>query len=401
MIELVVPFSASGGSVVSVNGKMGVVVLTPEDIGALPEGALEGYATEQYVQEQIENIEHPTTDLTGYATETYVKEQIAEAQLSGGEDVDLSAYATKQYVSEQVNAIELMPGPAGPQGPKGQDGYTPVKGVDYFDGQPGKDGYTPIKGVDYFDGEPGVPGEPGADYVLTEADKQEIAGMVEVSGGDVDLSDYYTKSEVDELIEAIPSTPGTGGSVNIDNATIIEEDGVIKTAVGGYIGTGPEQLYYWADENGIADNGGKITIDTVGVSNAATIFKEAMNGTRVINYKLTHAASAGGEITEYEGTGTVYTASGGYRYTLDVGIGDNASIHVYAIGEAFVYMWLQGVLYSFELYTPDVSKAIPIDNAFIDTEYVATRDYVNECVAGYATTAYVEELIGGIENGSY
>jgi hypothetical protein len=48
------------------------------------------------------------------------------------------------------------------QGPPGKDGYTPVKGVDYFDGQngkdgsDGKDGYTPVKGVDYFDGESGV-----------------------------------------------------------------------------------------------------------------------------------------------------------------------------------------------------------------------------------------------------
>jgi hypothetical protein len=190
MIELVVPFSASGGSVVSVNGKMGVVVLTPEDIGALPEGSLEGYATEQYVQEQIENIEHPTTDLTGYATENYVQAKIAEAQLNG-EEVDLSAYATKQYVSEQVNAIELMPGPTGPQGPKGQDGYTPVKGVDYFDGQPGKDGKDGVNGKDGVDGQ---------DYVLTDEDKQEIAGMVEVSGGDVDLSNYYTKEEIDAMI---------------------------------------------------------------------------------------------------------------------------------------------------------------------------------------------------------
>lgn len=179
MIKLVAPFSASGGSVISVNGKMGVVVLTPEDIGALPEGALEGYATEQYVNEQIENIDIPETDLTGYATENYVQAKIAEAQLNG-EEVDLSAYATKQYVSEQVNAIELMPGPAGPQGPRGNDGYTPVKGVDYFDGQPGKDG------VD------------GKDYVLTDADKQEIAGMVPGA----DMSSYYTKAEIDAMIPA-------------------------------------------------------------------------------------------------------------------------------------------------------------------------------------------------------
>ncbi len=44
----------------------------------------------------------------------------------------------------------------GPGGPKGADGYTPIKGVDYFDG---KDGYTPVKGVDYFDGKDGANGE--------------------------------------------------------------------------------------------------------------------------------------------------------------------------------------------------------------------------------------------------
>lgn len=43
------------------------------------------------------------------------------------------------------------------------NGYTPVKGVDYFDG------YTPQKGIDYFDGN---------DYILTDADKTEIANAV-------------------------------------------------------------------------------------------------------------------------------------------------------------------------------------------------------------------------------
>ena len=54
-------------------------------------------------------------------------------------------------------------------GADGKDGYTPVKGVDYFDGQDGRDGidgqdgYTPIKGVDYFDGRDGVDGSNGQD----------------------------------------------------------------------------------------------------------------------------------------------------------------------------------------------------------------------------------------------
>ena len=56
-------------------------------------------------------------------------------------------------------------GPKGDKGEKGEDGYTPIKGVDYFDGEQGpkgdkgdkgEDGYTPVKGVDYFDGAPGT-----------------------------------------------------------------------------------------------------------------------------------------------------------------------------------------------------------------------------------------------------
>lgn len=47
---------------------------------------------------------------------------------------------------------------------KGADGYTPVKGKDYFDGKNGDDGYTPQKGVDYFDGKDGYTPQKGIDY---------------------------------------------------------------------------------------------------------------------------------------------------------------------------------------------------------------------------------------------
>lgn len=53
------------------------------------------------------------------------------------------------------------PAPVNIKGADGKDGYTPVKGVDYFDGQDGKDGKTPVKGVDYFDGEDGQRGATG------------------------------------------------------------------------------------------------------------------------------------------------------------------------------------------------------------------------------------------------
>lgn len=59
---------------------------------------------------------------------------------------------------------------------KPKDGYTPVKGKDYFDG---KDGYTPIKGKDYFDGKDG---EDGVTTIIKEEEnlsKEEIRDRLE------------------------------------------------------------------------------------------------------------------------------------------------------------------------------------------------------------------------------
>ena len=122
----------------------------------------------------------------GQAVEDYLNENDI--------DIDLTGYATEAYVDAAIETIELTPGPAGPAGKDGVDGKDGAPGKD------GADGYTPVKGVDYFDG---VPGADGKDYVLTDADKQEIANMV--PGADVDLTDYYTKSEIDELLANLPA----------------------------------------------------------------------------------------------------------------------------------------------------------------------------------------------------
>lgn len=127
------------------------------------------YFTDEDIAEIASQV--PGADLTGYATEEYVGKKIAEAALGGGE-VNLDAYYTKTETNDQIKSaideIELLPGEKGEKGDPGENGYTPVKGVDYFDGEPGKDGqdgddgYTPVKGTDYF----------------TEADKQELISAV-------------------------------------------------------------------------------------------------------------------------------------------------------------------------------------------------------------------------------
>lgn len=87
------------------------------------------FATTTYVQTAI-NESLPdlssyakTTDLEGLATEEYVDNAIAGVEAG---DVDLTNYYTKSEVNGLINEIELTPGP------QGDAGYTPIKGVDYY-----------------------------------------------------------------------------------------------------------------------------------------------------------------------------------------------------------------------------------------------------------------------------
>ena len=115
-------------------------------------------------------------------------------------------------------------GPQGPQGipgqqgPKGEQGATGPQGPAGPQGIEGPQGPKGEKGDPGIQGIQGIQGEPGADYVLTEADKKEIAGMVEVSGEVGNLSNYYTKSEVDAAIKTIELTPGPQGEPGKDGA---------------------------------------------------------------------------------------------------------------------------------------------------------------------------------------
>ena len=71
------------------------------------------------------------------------------------------------------------------KGEPGKDGYTPIKGVDYFDGkdgEPGKDGFTPVKGVDYFDGADGAPGKSGVHVGTEEPEDEEIVVWIDTTG---------------------------------------------------------------------------------------------------------------------------------------------------------------------------------------------------------------------------
>ena len=84
-------------------------------------------------------------------------------------------------------------GPQGAQGPQGEKGDTGATGAT---GPQGPQGATGPAGPKGDTGATGPAGPAGADYVLTATDKQEIAGLVDVSG------------KMDE-----PATEGTSGQV--------------------------------------------------------------------------------------------------------------------------------------------------------------------------------------------
>ena len=140
------------------------------------------------------------------------------------------ALATKQYVDGLIETIELTPGPQGPIGPEGPQGPIGETGPQ---GEPGIQGETGPQGPQGIQGEQGPQGpqgktgeigpigpqgpqgiqgpigpqgEPGQNYILTEADKSEIAGMVVVDTStfatmaQVEAKGYQTEAEVNALI---------------------------------------------------------------------------------------------------------------------------------------------------------------------------------------------------------
>lgn len=131
----------------------------------------------------------------------------------------MSVLRFKDPATNEWKEITTIMGPAGPQGPKGEDGG--IKFEELTDAQKEElRGPQGVPGPQGPEGEQGPIGPAGQDYVLTEEDKQEIAGMVEIPSEDVDLSDYYTKSEVDGLIPNIPIKAGEGdGAIKSEEAT--------------------------------------------------------------------------------------------------------------------------------------------------------------------------------------
>ena len=127
-----------------------------------------------------DNINSQTFTVTlNEVSEDNISDLIQFYTISSGADGD-SAYdiaVDNGFVGTEEQWLASLKGDKGDKGDTGNtgatgtNGYTPIKGVDYFDGatgakgDTGNDGYTPIKGIDQFDGTNGIDGTDGTDGV--------------------------------------------------------------------------------------------------------------------------------------------------------------------------------------------------------------------------------------------
>lgn len=179
-----------------------------------------GHTHSQYLTEH-QDISHKADKENTYTksqTDNKIVEEIAKAQIGGSGEVDLSAYATKTFVNEEIAKIELKEGPQGPQGPQGPKGEQGPKGDTGEQGPQGLQGPKGDKGEQGIQGVNGITPsisignvntlEPGQNATVTRrgTDANPIfdfgipKGASGSGSGNIDLSDYYTKEEVNDKL---------------------------------------------------------------------------------------------------------------------------------------------------------------------------------------------------------
>ena len=126
----------------------------------------------------------------------------------------MSVLRFKDPATNEWKEITTIMGPAGPQGPKGEVGpQGPI-------GPQGPQGIQGEQGPQGPKGDQGPEGPAGANYVLTQDDKTEIAGMVDLTGlateeyvnnavAAIEAKGYQTEAQVNTLITAALNAIGT------------------------------------------------------------------------------------------------------------------------------------------------------------------------------------------------
>ena len=154
----------------------------------------EAFKYEDFTPEQLESLRGPKGDAFTY--EDFTQEQLNALKGQQGEPGAKGdkgdAFTYADFTQEQLEALR---GPAGKDGSNGLDGKDGKDGVSITHTWNGTSlSITSASGTSEMD----LRGPAGQDYVLTQDDKTEIARLV-------DLSNYYTKTEIDGLLANLPA----------------------------------------------------------------------------------------------------------------------------------------------------------------------------------------------------
>lgn len=152
--------------------------------------------------------------------------QTTTSAVDGGTNI-----VTVTLTDGSTSTFQVKNGSKGSTGAAGADGYTPIKGVDYFDGNDGaagEDGYTPVKGVDYFDGKDGMDGKNGANG------KDGVSVTHSWSGTTLTVTSASGTSSADLKGEkGDKGDPGDGASVEIANDLVTNDATKVLSAAQG------------------------------------------------------------------------------------------------------------------------------------------------------------------------
>ena len=163
----------------------------------------------------IDSISTGNVDLSDYVTKSELQAKLDALDIN----IDLSSYATKEELTQAINSIDLSSYAKKTDIPS-LDGYAKKSDIPSLEGyvtetELNAKGYlTEHQDLSAYALKTEIPTVPSLDgYATTEYVDNAIANVP--SGGNVDLSNYYTKAETNALI---PSTEGLATEEYVNNA---------------------------------------------------------------------------------------------------------------------------------------------------------------------------------------
>lgn len=132
------------------------------------------------------------------ASQQFVRDEIAKAVFGEVQMPEVSGYATEEYVDQKIAEIELLEGPQGPQGPVGPEGPMGPQGIQGIQGEKGEQGIQGPEGPMGPQGEQGPQGEIGPEGPMGPQGPKGDTGTFDI---DTELEGLLTNSKT--LVGAI------------------------------------------------------------------------------------------------------------------------------------------------------------------------------------------------------